>query len=984
MNNFRRSFLTLFLLCLVQSTMAYVVVKGRLASAMDDTPLSGATVRMLQLPDSTLLVGTYSDQDGNFSIASSKISPARTAKNQPKILVIASYMGYVTVEKHIVLRPKEKEYDLKDVYLQENAHILGEALVSATPPPMLIKGDTTEYYADSYKTQPDATVEDLLKRLPGVEVDTDGSIKAQGENVTQVYVDGKEFFGNNTQVTTKNLTANMIESVQVVDMQTEEARLTGIDNGERRKVINLKLKPKMRRGWFGNAAGGWGKGRKISDRWDARGMLGYFYGNLQNALVVNGNNTNNAAFGDTGDNVFRGSNMRGTRQSGARGNGLNANWSIGLNIGYDKGNRMRDPNTPLALNSNISYGGSSQEEKSNSHTIRYLGQDSITENRNFNQGDNSSHNLQVGLRYEKSWGTLKDGQHRIQINPGFSFNRTQTEDYSETHRYQNFLDTIQYLTQTQNRNEMEQSGGNFSISGTYSFAKLTSHGRRRSSVTISFNERYNEGDRYRRSFTTYDSCEVEFDRYRDIAFSTKRTARDTLMNQWSDENSHNEDYRLRLTHIEPINEHNFIEFSASANLTDRHTTQMDYFWDQAKGQWSDSVNGRSNLDYSSDTWVRNVNYNLSASYRMTSETYNVSVGLDLLPQSQQLTEYFDHTRDYKRHYMNYSPRLEYRYNWSRRTNLQIRLNGQTTQPSMNQLQTRKNQNSATHVSIGNPDLSPSFSSNFSAQYHTYNEETYSTLEFGLNARASFNNFVTKRWYSPDLRTDTTQTVNLSGIGNWSASTDFRGSWPFYDNIWYVTNNTSFGYSENQGYISQGKQASRLNTNQSFNGSEQAGIAYRTEKVNVELRGRYSMQHTQATIATANKLGTTHQFGISSNVLFRLPYDFTLTSDFNYTGRRGYSASLTRNQSIWNAQISRSFLKEKKLNAYIKVFDILRQRSAISRSIGGDSYTDRETTVLGQYFLIGLNLRGNRAGGRGGRGGQSGSGGQGRPSGQRSR
>ncbi|MCR5362862.1 MAG: outer membrane beta-barrel protein [Bacteroidales bacterium] len=974
------------ILCLtsVLESAAYVNVKGRLASATDDTPLAGATIRLLTLPDSTMLIGTYSDKDGLFSVASSRVSASANAKTPTQVLVVASYMGYQTVEKKVTVRPRVKEYDLKDVYMQEDARILGEALVSATPPPVLIREDTVEYYADSYKTQPDATVEDLLKRLPGVEVGTDGSITAQGETVQQVYVDGKEFFGKNTQVTTKNLTADMVESVQVVDMQTEEARLTGIDDGERRKVINLKLKPKMRRGWFGNMAGAWGLGRDIDDRFETKGMVGYFRGNSQNALVLNGNNTNNTGFGDLGDGVMSGSAMRGNRNSGARGDGLNTSWSIGLNLGYDKGNRMRDADTPFELSGNVMYGGSDQDEESKTHRINYLSSGN-TESDSYTAGNNKSQNVQTGIKFEKSWGELKDGRHRIQISPSFNYNETRTDDYSEGHTYYgdsiDAADAHDYISQTQRRNEMDQKGYNMSLSGTYSFAKKTDRGRRRTSITLSVSERANDGDQYTRSYTTYDSSYVTFDRYADLT-TIARTDGDTLINQWQQEDSHNESYRIRLTHVEPLADRQTLELSATANLSDRHSAQTYHFWDGAA--WSDSIDGRSNADYNSDTWTRNVNYTLSASYRKVTDMYNFSVGMDFLPQSQKYTDYADHTRDYTRHYVNFSPRAEYRYNWSRKKNLRITLNGQTNQPSMNQLQARKNQTSATHVSLGNPDLDPSFTGNFSARYRSFNDETYSTIEANLSAKATANNLSTKRWYSDDLRTDTTQTVNLSGIGSWNAQGNFRGSWPFYDNLWYVTSNTSLGYSESEGYISQNKiiingsdtitiKETILNTTRNYTCGQQAGIAYRGEKLNVELRGNYNVQYSEASIVTSGNLGTTHRFGVTANATAYLPWDFTLSSDFNYTARRGYSAGLTRNQSIWNAQLSRTFLKKKNLTAFIKVFDILREKSSISRNVSATALTDRETTVLGQYFLIGASMKFNKMGQRGGQRGRSGDG-----------
>ena len=952
--------LVLLLLLSQCAAFAYVSVKGRLASATDDTPLAGATVRLLLLPDSTFLMGSYTDEEGLFTVASSRVNS--TAKHPAKILIVASYIGFQTVTKQINVRPKEKEFDLKDVYMQEDARILGEALVSATPPPLLIREDTIEYYADSYKTQPDATVEDLLKRLPGVEVNTDGTITAQGQNVQQIYVDGKEFFGSNMEVTTKNLTADMLESVQVVDMKTEEARLTGIDDGERRKVINLKLKPKMRRGWFGNAAGAWGLGRDIDDRFETKGIVGYFRGNSQNALVMNVNNTNNAGFGDLGDRLLQNSSMRGNRRSGGRGDGLNTSWSVGLNLGYDEGNRMRDQNTPLGLSGNILYGGSDQDEYSQSHRIKYLSSgNTLTDS--YNTGNNKSQNVQFGLKFEKSWGNIQEGEHRIQVRPGFNFNHTETSDYGDSHHY--YEDSI-YISQTQRRNEMEQNGFSANLSTTYSFAKRTSIGRRRTSLTLSYSEWVNKGDQYTRSFTTYDDEYAAFDRHGDITQNVPVTSRDTLINQWQAEDGHSGTFRVRLTHIEPIAERQTLELSATANVNNRYSKQIYHFWDKTEDAWSDSIGQKSNNDYNSDTHTRNISYTFTASYRKVTDMYNFSAGIDFLPQSQKYEDAYDHSRDYTRHYVNYAPRIEYRYNWTRRKNLRIVLNGETQQPSINQLQARKNQTSATHVSLGNPDLDPSYSTKFEARYRSFNEETYASIEGGLTANAAFNSICSKRWYSEDLRNDTTMSVNVAGLGNWNVNGYFRGSWPFYDNLWYVTSNTSLGYRDNQGYASIKSTDALLNHTRTYSGSEQAGIAYRGEKLNIELRGNYSIGYTEATMVSSGNLGTTHQFGFVTNLTARLPYDFTVSSDFRYTGRRGYSSGLTRNQSIWNAQLSRTFLTKKNMTAFVKVFDILQQKTALSRSVTATSLTDRETTVLGQYFLVGASIRFNNMGARGGR------------------
>ena len=966
----RRMSHTLALICLILvgwscCPAAYsFTITGRVASATDDTPLAGATIRLLTLPDSSFVVGTFADRNGNFALNSSRLDGLlRQRKAHQRVLVQFTYVGFQETRKTFTLHHRQKSFSLGDVFMQEEHRLLGETVVSATPPPMVIREDTIEYYASSYQLEPDATAEDLLKRLAGIEVDADGSITAQGETVTKVYVDGKEFFGSNVQATTRNLTADMFESVQVVDMKTEESRLTGIDNGEREKVINLKLKPKMRRGYFGNAAGAWGDGSGIDDRFETKGMLGYFHGNSQHALVANANNTNNTGFGDMGEKVMRNSSMRGNRNSGRRGDGLNTSWSVGLNLNYDKGNRLRDENTPFAVGGDVLYGGEKQSEESRSHRINYLTSGN-TGTDTEQTGDNRGQNVQLDFKFERTWGKPAEGEHRLQFSPEIAYNRTETDEHSTSRNYHLDPDAEDeitappstYISQTQQSGNMKQQGATYELGLTYSYTKKTGRGRRRSSIRLSLSGRHNDGDHYTQSFSSYDSLLVG-----DLSLRN-----DTAINQWQEERSNSRSYRVRLTHVEPITEHQFVELAATGNFTRNTQRQLYHFWDYGLGQYTDSVNGRSNLDYSSDSRTQQNSYTLSASYRHVTERSNTSVGMDFLPNTQDYTDHYDHSRDYSRFYMNYAPRVEYRYNWSRRKNLRITLNGHTTQPSINQLQARKNQTSATHITLGNQDLEPAYQTNFQARFRA-NKETGQTLEASISASAQFNTLATKRWYSADLRMDTTMTVNLDGLGTWNVQGDFRGSFPFADNHWYVTTQTMLGYRESVGYANLRSTDTQVNHIHNLTASEQAGIAYRNDWLNVELHGNYSLSHSEATVVTSGGLGTTHHFGLRSNISARLPRNLSCSTSIGYTGRRGYSAGLTRNQTIWDAQLSRAFLKRKNLSAFVKVFDILHQKSSIWRSISATSITDRESTTLRQYFLVGCSVKFNQRSGHEGRG-----------------
>jgi hypothetical protein len=943
---------------------AYDIV-GRVASATDDTPLAGATLRLLSLPDSTQLGAMAADAEGNFRLTSPRV------KKGGHYTVLFSYVGFKPVVRNFTVRDTKKPLEMHDVYLTEDTRLLDETVVSAVPPPMVVREDTVEYYAAGYKTEPGATVEGLLQQLPGVEVGDDGSITAQGQTVEQVYVDGKEFFGKNTQLATKNLTADMVESVQVVDLQNDESRRTGIDDGERRKVINLKLKPKMRRGSFGNASAGAGDGHDVDTRYEARALAGYFRGNLQGALVGGANNTNNAGFGDLGDSMLGSSSMRGDRNSGARGNGINRSWQAGLNLNYDEGNRLRDIDTPLAASLETFAGGSSQREESTSHRLNYL-KSGNTESDTHTTGYNRSRNFSFNPTYERTFGDAK--QHRLSVRPTFSYNKTHTEEGSESAtRYADSLlvseegATNRYISQTERRTLQDQQGLETGLSLTYAHQVQTSRGRRRTSATLSASYSHSEGDQYIHSYTSYDSLKVE-----DLSLRP-----DTTLQQWREEESSRQNYRLRLTHVEPLAERHFLELSAAANYSRRYQEQLYHFWSDEAGAYVDSVGGSTAASYNARTYTRQLNYTFGLSYRTVQEKYNLNFGLDFLPQRQEYEDEWDHTRDYTRHYTNYSPRLEFRYRWTKDMNLRVSYRGQTTQPSMNQLQAVKNQTSATHVRLGNPDLEPGYTNTLEVRWVNFLRDTQQSYEASVTGRSAFNSLTTRRWYSDDLRTDTTQTVNLSGLGDWSVQSALSASVPFLDNHLFFSARTQGEYAETVGYANVKSTDSELNHTRTSTVQQSLTLRYHNDALTVSVSGNYRQQHTSATVTTRSNLGTTRNGTIHGSAQYTW-HAFTLGSDINHTMRQGYSSGLRRHTTLWNAQLSKAFFESQNLSVYLRVYDLLRQRSSITRSITSTSITDRESTVLGQYFLAGLYWKwgkapGNARRGGGGRGGNGGGG-----------
>jgi hypothetical protein len=965
--------LTIVLLFALPLTLRAYDIVGRVASATDDQPLPGATLRLLALPDSTQIAAMAADAEGNFKLSTSKV------RRKGAYVILFSYVGFKPVVRAFTARDMTHALDLHDVYLAEDTKLLDETVVSAVPPPMVVREDTVEYYAAGYKTQAGASVEGLLQQLPGVEVGDDGSITAQGKKVEQVYVDGKEFFGNNTQLATKNLSADMVESVQVVDLQNDESRRTGIDDGERRKVINLKLKPKMRRGKFGNVSAALGGGNDIDTRYETQGLAGYFRGDLQSALLLGANNTNNTGFGDLGDGLMSGSQMRGDISSGARGNGINESWQAGINVNYDEGNRLRDINSPLAASVDAFGGGSRQNEESTTHKLNYL-KSGNTESDSHTTGFNRSRNFGLDPTYERTFG--EDGRHHISIRPSFSYNDTYTREgndgathYADSLAMGNDGPEARYISQTTRTSTQDQTGYQYGLNLSYTRQVKLERGRRRSSVSLSFSHNRNEGNQYIDSYTSYDSLLV----------SDIRSHADTTLQQWREEDSRRDNYRLRLTHVEPLAQRHFLELSASTSYSRRSQRQVYHFWDEATQTYADSINGRSSADYNALTYTTQINNSFGLSYRTVQEHYNLNFGLEVQPQSQEYEDRWDHSRDYKRHYINYSPRLEYRYRWSKDMNLRISYRGQTSQPSMNQLQAVKNQTSATHVRLGNPDLSPSYSNTLEMRWVNYLRDSQQSYEASITGRSSFNGMTSRRWYSDDLRTDTTQTVNLSGLGDWSLRSELAASVPCLDNHLFFSARTQGEYAETVGYANVKNTDSELNHTRTSTVQQSLTARYHNDILTVSLSGNYRQQHTSATVTTRSNLGTTRNATLRGAVQYTFCGSYNLSTDINHTIRQGYSSGFRRHTTLWNASFSKSFFENNNLSAFVRVYDLLRQRSSITRSITATAITDRESSVLGQYFLVGLYYnwgnnpptRGKRSGGRQG-GGAGGRGGGNRP------
>ena len=314
-------------------------------------PVEQATVKLLQPKDSALITGSVSLTDGTFVLKNVK---------KGSYLINVSFVGYTSTYKAVSIDGKTAAVDLGTFMLQPESYELTETVITAKAPEMVMRNDTMEYSADSYKVEEGAALEELFKKMPGVEVDSDGKITVNGKEITKIMVDGKEFFSNDPKVASKNLPAKMIDKLQVLDKKSDMAKMTGFDDGEEETVINLTVKPGMKQGWFGNTYAGYGS----KDRYEGNAMINRFIGNDQITLMGGANNTNNMGFSDMASNMFSG--MIGGRGRGMNaGSGITSSGNAGLNFSKEFA-----PKT--ILGGNLRYSHSSNEAKSKSNRQNIL------------------------------------------------------------------------------------------------------------------------------------------------------------------------------------------------------------------------------------------------------------------------------------------------------------------------------------------------------------------------------------------------------------------------------------------------------------------------------------------------------------------------------------------------------------------------------------------------------------------------------------
>ena len=937
-------------------------ISGKVIESDSQEPVAQTTVRLLK-SDSTMVTGSLTNLDGIFRVK----APANG-----NYIVQVTCVGFKPYTKNVKISA-DKDIALGTIELKPDAIMLKGATVTGQAAKVTLKEDTFVYNASAYRTPEGSVVEELVKKLPGAQVDDDGKITINGKEVKKILIDGKEFMTGDTKTAMKNLPTSIVERVKAYDQKSDLARVSGIDDGEEETVLDFGIKRGMNRGYMVNADLAAG----TRSRYSGRIFAGMQSSDLKIFIPMSANNVNDMGFPGGGGGRFGGG-----RQ------GLTATKMLGFNLNYEKKDRFK-------LDASIRWNHSNVDAVVRRSTEDFMSGNASTFSNNLTS--NMSRTNSWNARFRLEW--TPDSLTNIMMRPQFNYNSNDGlgEGYSMTFDEDPFK-TIKDPFDDEELQKLIDKGvvknRNVNNSISYSDSKsaggwlqlnrrLNSKGR---NITLRFSGNVGEG--MSRSFT---NSLVEYyqlvNQYgEDSTYQANRYAVTPTKN-WN--------YGLRATYSEPIFRQVYLQFSYqyqySYTKSDRATYDFSNFAADFFGVtpryrgWDDylALLGGSPLEGFRDDKLsrfseyRNYNHTAEIMLRVVRKAYNLNIGFQVMPQRSHFTQDYQgvHT-DTVRTVTNIAPTADFRWKISNVSQLRFNYRANSSQPSMSDLLDITDNSDPLNVRKGNPGLKPSFTQNFRLFYNNYIQNHQRSIMANVSfstTRNSISNMVT---YDAASGGRTTRPENING--NWNAFGMFMFNTAIDSAGFFNVNTfTTLRYNNSVGYVSVGRNTdSQKSTTKSTTVGERLAASYRNSWLEFELNGSLEYMHARSELQSNNNLDT-WTFSYGGSLQLTAPWGTQLSTSMNMNSRRGYNdASMNTNELIWNAQVSQSFLRGNALTLSLQFYDILHRQSTFSRTVDAMRRSDTEYNAITNYAMLHVIYRLNIFGSGSNRGPQGGPGGPG--------
>ena len=958
----KRSILSMLLMFVAIASLAQErLISGKITDRDTKDPVEQVTIQLLKT-DSTYVSGAISNERGLFHV---------NAPANGKYLLKITSVGYKPTVKRIQIS-EDKNLAMGNVVIGADAIMLKGAVVTAMAQKVSLKEDTFVYNSAAYRTPEGSVVEELVKRLPGAEVSDDGTIKINGKEVKKILVDGKEFMTGDTKTALKNLPTSIIDKIKAYDEKSDLSKVTGIDDGEEQTVLDFGVKKGMNKGVISNIDLGVGN----KNRYNMRGMGGYFANNNRFMLFANANNTSDRGFGGGPGRGFWG---------GA--NGLNASKMIGANYNYELKDKFK-------FNTSLRWNHSDGDVWSSRSSENFMGTSSSFSN-SLSQSYSRSNSWNGNIRLE--W--MPDSMTNILFRPSISWSSSDGLSGSQSASYNKDPYTIttkdplseegieemekaEAMVNSQLTNGITYSDNN-NINGMLQVnRKLGNKGR---NITFRVDAKYTDNDSKSISLNNAKLYLVQTAEGKDSTYQT---------NRYNLTPSKNYSYAGQLTYSEPLWKATFLQFSYkftySYSKSDRSTYDFSKYamsgdheyrgWDSYLNPFAGHLNDYRDDNLSRFSEYRNYNHDIQVMMRFIRQKYNLNFGVMVQPQqSKYIQDYQGVHVDTVRNVVNVSPTLDFRYRFSKMSNLRINYRGTTSQPSISQLLDITDNSDPLNISMGNPGLKPSFTQNFRLFYNNFVQNHNKGIMTFVNFSTTNNSISNKVTYDETTGGRITRPENING--NWNAMGAFMFNCSIDSaGVWNINTGAHANYNNYVSYLSLDKKSdSQKNTTRSITWRQNLSFSYRNDWAEFSLDGTLTYNKAKNKLQPTSNLET-WQFSYGPSMTLTAPWGTSLNSSLSINSRRGYNdSSMNTDEFVWNAQLSQGFLKGKPLTIMLQFYDILRQQSTFSRAISATSRTDTEYNAINSYAMLHVVYRLNLFGGKQAR--QGGSGGPGGPDGR---
>ncbi|SMG40787.1 outer membrane beta-barrel protein [Sphingobacterium psychroaquaticum] len=901
MNRFFRRRIGLFFLMILFSFVAFgqQSITGKILDKISSAPVGGATLKLLNEKDS-VIKSTSSDKQGSFAF---QVSAG-------KYLIKLSNIGHQPVDKQVTITDK----NVQTIFLLDPSEVVLEEIEITAGAAVALKGDTMEFDAKKFSTREFADADELIAQIPGVELDEEGNVKAHGENVTKIIVDGKEFFSTDPRIALKTLPAEIIDKVQIIDEKSEQAKFSGFDDGQRRKVINIVTKPDKKRGLFGKAASGYGDHNKFQ----LNSSINRFQDDQKIAVNLMGNNVNETNFAEQG----RGGSRRGNNNTER---GLSDTYAAAINYNNLFLNKKMD------VSGDYNFRSSATDIISNSETEYILG----TRANQLQQAAQTNSNKDIEHRANARIRWTLDSAQRIDFSPNLSYTSQGRSGQSASSSFRKVNDLINQSNRSNNNDN-----SNFNFGGDLTYMYRFRKSGRTVSVNVSGNKSTNDALGKNLALTQY--------------YKEGLVSRIDTNNNQSVTNGYGSGFSSRLALTENLSQRTRLQlnysFRNTTNYSDRQTFEFLAETGQL-GELSERLSNEFRNDYNYHKGGLSLSYNKKDSLR-------IQVGLSYQHGIRNNDRTFPINLVTKADFGSFHPELSVTYNFNKERRLEFNYNTNTNTPTINQLQDYVNNQNELRISNGNPNLEQEYNHSVKVQY----KDVKRTTGQSFNSSLDFN-YTNDKIVNSVLMTDTAMVlfddVVLGAGGQYTVPVNVDGAYS-------VRLTNSFGVP-----IKKWKLNLNLNNSMYYNsnfavlnGDFLNGYSYGLQQrvglsTNINKRFVSGVNYRINLTFTNNPIATTPTYKVYSHTLnHTLNYEFLKSIVFNssllYIYNSGVLNAPGTKTLLWNASLGKKLFKRQNAEIALKAFDIFNNAQNINRRVTDIAVTNVMSNTLARYFMLSLN------------------------------